>query len=54
MPQIQLPIFPAGLTHINNLIGFGKREGRVYYFYGILPVFSHEEDDIQLVSRKLF
>ena len=47
MPQMQLPIFPAGLTHINNLIGFEKREGRVYYFYGILPVFSHEEDDIE-------
>ncbi|MBW2015198.1 MAG: hypothetical protein JRI69_15750 [Deltaproteobacteria bacterium] len=47
MPQIQLPIFPAGLTHINNLIGFEKREGRVYYFHGILPVFFHEEDDIE-------
>ena len=47
MPQLQLPIFPVGLTHINNLIGFEKREGRVYYFHGILPVFSHEEDDIE-------
>ena len=47
MPQLQLPIFPDGLTHINNLIGFEKREGRVYYFHGILPVFSHEEDDIE-------
>jgi len=47
MPQMQLPIFPTGLTPINNLIGFEKREGRVYYFHGILPVFSHEEDDIE-------
>lgn len=47
MPQLQLPIFPTGLIPINNLIGFEKREGRVYYFHGILPVFSHEEDDIE-------
>ena len=47
MPQLQLPIFPNGLTPINNLIGFEKKEGRVYYFHGILPVFSHEEDDIE-------
>lgn len=47
MPQMQLPIFPTGLTHINNLIGFEKREGQVYYFHGILPVFFHEEDDIE-------
>jgi hypothetical protein len=31
MPQLQLPIFPTGLTLINNLIGFEKKEGRVYY-----------------------
>jgi len=47
MPQIQLPIFPQGLTYINNQIGVEKRDGKVYYFHGLLPVFSHEEADIE-------
>ena len=42
MPQVQLPIFPAGVTHINSEIAFQEREGKVYYFNGHLPVFVHE------------
>ena len=52
MPQMQLPIFPAGFTAINNNIGFQDIDGKVGYFYGHLPVFQHETDDIQ--SFRLF
>src|ERR1700745_2610614 len=44
MPQVQLPIFPAGVTHINSEVAFEERDGKVYYFNGHLPVFVHEKD----------
>ena len=47
MPQMQLPIFPPGLNLINQLVGFEKKEGQVYYFYGTLPIFHHDEDDTE-------
>ena len=47
MPQLQLPIFPAGITEINNQIAVEKREGMVYYVYGHLPVFQPGEDDVR-------
>jgi hypothetical protein len=47
MPQLQLPIFPAGITEINSQIAVEKREGMVYYVYGHLPVFRHGEDDVR-------
>ena len=43
MPQVQLPIFPAGVTHINSEVAFQEREGKVYYFNGHLPVFVHDK-----------
>jgi hypothetical protein len=46
MPQLQLPIFPEGVTHITNQLVFKKEDGQVTYFYGIMPVFSHAESDI--------
>jgi hypothetical protein len=46
MPQRQLPIFPAGVTEINNSIAVQKEAGRVVYIHGHLPVFHHEEKDI--------
>jgi transposase-like protein len=46
MPQMLLPIFPTELTLINNKIGFQKNEGSVYYFNGMMPIFSHAEDDL--------
>lgn len=45
MPQRQLPLFPAGSTEITNDLAFEKRARQVTYFYGTLPVFSHEESD---------
>jgi len=47
MPQLQLPIFPAGVTEINNRIAVQKEEGRVFYIHGHLPVFQHEEQDVR-------
>src|SRR6516164_457247 len=47
MPQLQLPIFPAGITEINNQIAVEKREGMVYYVHGHLPVFQHGEGDVR-------
>jgi len=45
MPQIQLPLFPAGVTHITPLLAFSQRDARVTYFNGSMPVFVHDEDD---------
>ena len=46
MPQIQLPIFPEGVTHITPLLAFSKQDGRVIYFNGSMPVFVHDEEDV--------
>src|SRR3972149_9544782 len=45
MPQLQLPIFPAGITHITDELGFEWRDGTVTYFTGQMPVFRHAADD---------
>ena len=47
MPQLQLPIFPAGVTEINSRVAVEAREGQVCYVYGHLPVFQHEETDVR-------
>jgi transposase-like protein len=46
MPQIQFPFFPEGVTHITSLLAFAKRDGRVTYFNGNMPVFIHDEADV--------
>jgi len=46
MPQIQLPIFPAGTTLINEHLAFENKDHRITYFNGIMPVFVHDEDDL--------
>ena len=45
MPQLQLPIFPAGSTLITPSLAFEYRDGRGTYFHGQIPVFSHAQDD---------
>jgi transposase len=45
MPQMQLPIFPAGVTEINSRVAVEAEDGQVCYVYGHLPVFQHEETD---------
>lgn len=45
MPQTLLPMFPADVTPINELVSFAKRDGTVHYFNGVMPVYSHAESD---------
>jgi hypothetical protein len=52
MPQIQLPIFPAGCSPITSDLAFECRDGQVFYFNGQMPVFSHAAHD--LASFRLF
>jgi transposase len=47
MPQLQLPIFPRGVTVLTNNLSFELRDGQVTYFNGLLPVFTHNQTDIQ-------
>ena len=44
---MQLPIFPAGVTQINNRIAVQAESGRVCYIHGHLPVFQHDEEDVR-------
>jgi transposase len=52
MAQLQLPVFPVGVTQLSTDLGVSCREGRVSYFYGTLPVFTHDEKDVK--SFRLF
>ena len=52
MAQLQLPVFPAGVTQLSCDLGVICRDGRVSYFYGTLPVFTHAEKDVK--SFRLF
>ena len=36
----------SGVTPITDVLAFGKEDGKVTYFSGQLPVFSHAEDDL--------
>ena len=46
MPQLLLPIFPDAVTPIKELLSVGKLDGQIVYFHGVLPVFSHAEEDL--------
>jgi transposase len=52
MPQLQLPIFPAGTTLITAELAFDCQDGKVTYLSGHLPVFQHALDD--LAAFRLF
>src|SRR6266567_4918466 len=47
MPQLQLPIFPAGVTEINSQIAVQKDASTIWYMHGHLPVFQHAEGDVR-------
>ena len=47
MAQLQLPMFPHGVTQLSADLGVCCRDGRVSYFYGSQPVFSHGEKDVR-------
>jgi len=46
MPQMQLPMFPDGVEHINAQLAVEKGNGQVTYFNGCMPVFIHDEKDV--------
>ena len=46
MPQLQLPIFPAGVTEINSLVAVKKEADTVWYLHGHMPAFHHAEQDV--------
>ena len=41
MPQVQLPIFPQGTSHINPELAFKREAEQIVYYNGHLPVFTH-------------
>ncbi len=47
MPQLQLPIFPAGSKEITKDIAVQCEDGRVAYLYGHVPVFQHAEKNVK-------
>lgn len=47
MPQLQLPIFPEGLISITEDLAVERKDGRVVYCHGLLPVFQHDEKDVK-------
>src|ERR1700693_5202380 len=52
MPQVQLPIFPAGSVELNAELACRVEGEQVVYFNGHLPVFAHAKSD--LASFRLF
>jgi len=52
MPQLQLPIFPAGTTPLTAELAFDCQDGKVTYLNGYLPVFQHAQED--LTAFRLF
>ncbi|GAC1690120.1 MAG: hypothetical protein PVS2B2_28360 [Candidatus Acidiferrum sp.] len=46
MPQLQLPIFPAGMTEITPQIAVACEGGTVVYVHGHLPIFQHRHEDL--------
>lgn len=47
MPQMLLPMFPYESTSINPLLGFCRKNEMVYYFNGMMPIFSHAVTDLK-------
>lgn len=45
MPQALLPLIPDGATQVNALVNVVRENGRWTYFVGVLPVFTHAEED---------
>lgn len=47
MPQIQLPVFAEGVTHITSELAFSNVNGRITYFNGSMPIFVHDANDVR-------
>lgn len=57
MVQRQLPMFPEGSILAAHDLAVEKRDGRVTYFYGTLPVFTHDENDdasFQMITAQFY
>lgn len=56
MPQLHLPMFPAGATEIAATLSFCRTDDTVTYFHSGMPVFSHERSDraaFRLIAAQL-
>ncbi len=47
MPQMLLPFFPVGVTHITPELAFKNENRTITYFNATMPVFHHSKDDFQ-------
>jgi hypothetical protein len=47
MPQMKLPFFPDDVVELSPDLAVRKHDGQITYFNGSMPVFTHEENDIQ-------
>ena len=45
MPQALLPLIPQGASRINDRISVVRQPGKWTYFYGVDPIFAHDEQD---------
>lgn len=46
MPQIWLPLIPAGSTQVNDTVYVYRQKETYYYFFGNDPVYSHKANDL--------
>lgn len=46
MGQMWLPIFPKGINEINDILAYVNEGDNIVYYSGMMPVFTHEKDDI--------
>lgn len=56
MPQVQLPLFPAGAKSINDALAVCCEDEQVTYFNGHLPVYQHARCDLasfRLITTQL-
>ena len=47
MPQLQLPIFPAGVVEINRHLAAQCKDGMVVYIHGHLPTYHHQPENLK-------
>lgn len=47
MPQLQLLMFPFGVTPVTALLAVINEDKNINYFNGSFPVFSHREEDTE-------
>jgi len=47
MPQMWLPMFPKGVSAINELLAFAQEGDNITYYHGLMPVFTHHKNDNQ-------